>query len=102
MRIDMQSIVQMATGIAQGMNYLHSVKQRVIHRDLKSQNILIDSHFTPKVGLSVVRTPSMLTSFRSPTSASRTSALHPPRPRPGASALKQRSPGRTRRPWWWQ
>jgi serine/threonine protein kinase len=45
----MQSIVQMAIGIAQGMNYLHSINQRIIHRDLKSQNILVDSHYTPKV-----------------------------------------------------
>jgi hypothetical protein len=46
---DFQSIVTIAIGIAQGMNYLHSLNQKIIHRDLKSHNILIDSHFIPKV-----------------------------------------------------
>lgn len=61
--LDFQSIITIAIGIAQGMNYLHSLNQKIIHRDLKSHNILIDSHFTPKVadfGLSKVKEPTRL------------------------------------------
>lgn len=28
-------MIEMATGIAQGMNYLHSLEKKIIHRDLK-------------------------------------------------------------------
>lgn len=51
-------ILQQAMSIAQGMNYLHSLQSRIIHRDLKSHNILLDKHFNVKIadfGLSHVR-----------------------------------------------
>jgi serine/threonine protein kinase len=51
-------VIDLAMGIAQGMNYLHSLPNKIIHRDLKSHNILISKNFEPKVadfGLSHVR-----------------------------------------------
>ena len=36
-------------GIANGMNYLHSLKPSIIHRDLKPRNILLDHNNNAKV-----------------------------------------------------
>lgn len=47
--LDVQSITQLAMGIAQGMNYLHSLERKIIHRDLKSHNLLISDNLTVKV-----------------------------------------------------
>lgn len=58
--LDMQTVVHLAVGIAQGMNYLHNLDRKIIHRDLKSHNILVSHNFTAKVadfGLSHVRRP---------------------------------------------
>lgn len=38
---------KIAFQIAEGMNYLHS--KRVIHRDLKTDNIMLDNDFNPKI-----------------------------------------------------
>ncbi|KAH3731369.1 Serine/threonine-protein kinase CTR1 [Pelomyxa schiedti] len=38
-----------ACGIAQGVEYLHSLHPQIIHRDLKPDNILLDDHNTPKI-----------------------------------------------------
>lgn len=39
--------VKMALQVAQGMQYLHSLSPPLIHRDLKSLNLLLESQFDP-------------------------------------------------------
>lgn len=36
--------------IARGMNYLHKFEPPILHRDLKSLNVLIDGKFNAKLG----------------------------------------------------
>jgi serine/threonine protein kinase len=37
-------------GVAQGLHYLHTYAQpRVIHRDIKASNILLDTNYHPKI-----------------------------------------------------
>ena len=40
---------RLAIDIAKGMNYLHCFKIPVLHRDLKSLNVLIDDSYKPKI-----------------------------------------------------
>ncbi|RZC43563.1 hypothetical protein C5167_036511 [Papaver somniferum] len=41
---------EIAIGIARGMDYLHQgCDQRILHFDIKPQNILLDRNFTPKI-----------------------------------------------------
>ena len=42
--------LQMALGAAAGMCYLHNCAPPVIHRDLKSPNLMVDRYFRVKVG----------------------------------------------------
>ncbi|EFC37135.1 predicted protein [Naegleria gruberi] len=44
-----KSNIGILCGIVDGMQYLHSLKPSIIHRDLKSSNILLDERNTPKV-----------------------------------------------------
>jgi hypothetical protein len=39
--IDAQRVIDIAVGIAQGMNYLHSLDKRIIHRDLKVRELFV-------------------------------------------------------------
>ncbi|GJY18526.1 PAS domain-containing protein tyrosine kinase family protein [Tanacetum coccineum] len=49
-KLDWRCSVDMAIDIAQGMNYLHHCHPPIVHRDLKSSNLLVDKNWTVKVG----------------------------------------------------
>uniref|UniRef100_A0A453GA95 Protein kinase domain-containing protein n=1 Tax=Aegilops tauschii subsp. strangulata TaxID=200361 RepID=A0A453GA95_AEGTS len=47
-KMDPRRRVNMAIDIARGMNYLHNSIPTVVHRDLKSPNLLVDKNWTVK------------------------------------------------------
>ncbi|ONK78744.1 uncharacterized protein A4U43_C02F21970 [Asparagus officinalis] len=49
-KFDWRRRVHMALDIARGVNYLHHCNPPIIHRDLKSSNLLVDKNWTVKVG----------------------------------------------------
>eukprot|EP00741_Cyanophora_paradoxa_P017250 tig00020961_g16661.t1 len=49
-QLDRWMVVQWAKDIAYGMNYLHHQKPQIIHRDLKSGNLLINKYLHLKIG----------------------------------------------------
>ena len=49
MALDSRRRLLMALDVARGMNYLHSCRPPIVHRDLKSPNLLVDKDFTVKV-----------------------------------------------------
>ncbi|XWS14209.1 hypothetical protein CRYUN_Cryun36dG0103400 [Craigia yunnanensis] len=49
-KLDWRRRAHMALDIARGMNYLHHFNPPIIHRDLKSSNLLVDKNWTVKVG----------------------------------------------------
>ncbi|CAI9759409.1 unnamed protein product [Fraxinus pennsylvanica] len=48
--LDMRRRLRMALDVARGMNYLHHRNPPIVHRDLKSSNLLVDKSWTVKVG----------------------------------------------------
>ncbi|GLT98987.1 hypothetical protein SLE2022_164580 [Rubroshorea leprosula] len=49
-KVDWRRRANLALDIAKGMNYLHHCNPPIIHRDLKSSNLLVDRNWTVKVG----------------------------------------------------
>ncbi|EEH53201.1 uncharacterized protein MICPUCDRAFT_5192, partial [Micromonas pusilla CCMP1545] len=60
-----QRRMRMALDVAKGMHYLHSCTPIIVHRDLKSPNLLVDKHWSVKVcdfGLSRMKNQTFLSS----------------------------------------
>ncbi|XVF13192.1 hypothetical protein REPUB_Repub08aG0186900 [Reevesia pubescens] len=48
--LDVRRRMKMALDVARGMNYLHHRNPPIVHRDLKSSNLLVDRNWNVKVG----------------------------------------------------
>jgi len=63
--LDERRRMRMAMDVIRGMNYLHSFEPMIVHRDLKSPNLLVDKSFVVKVcdfGLSRMKRNTYLSS----------------------------------------
>ncbi|KAK4783090.1 hypothetical protein SAY86_007464 [Trapa natans] len=63
-KLDWRRRIHMGLDIARGMNYLHHYNPPIIHRDLKSSNLLVDKNWNVKVadfGLSRLKHETFLT-----------------------------------------
>ncbi|XLT56365.1 hypothetical protein HN873_048969 [Arachis hypogaea] len=48
--LDWKTLLQIVTGVAQGLDYLHrGYNTRILHFDIKPQNMLLDEKFCPKI-----------------------------------------------------
>ncbi|XP_055960489.1 probable serine/threonine-protein kinase SIS8 isoform X2 [Mercurialis annua] len=64
-QLDERRRLRMALDAARGMNYLHSCTPMIVHRDLKSPNLLVDKNWVVKVcdfGLSRIKHSTFLSS----------------------------------------
>ncbi|KAM0896180.1 hypothetical protein ACQ4PT_007581 [Festuca glaucescens] len=64
-QLDEKKRIRMALDVARGMNYLHNCTPVVVHRDLKSPNLLVDKNWVVKVcdfGLSRIKHDTFLSS----------------------------------------
>ncbi|KAJ6682871.1 SERINE/THREONINE-PROTEIN KINASE EDR1 [Salix koriyanagi] len=64
-QIDEKRRIKMALDVARGMNCLHASSPTIVHRDLKSPNLLVDQNWTVKVadfGLSRLKHNTFLSS----------------------------------------
>lgn len=48
--LDWERRIGISIGVAKGLQYLHCRDPPIIHRDIKSSNILLDEDFQPKLG----------------------------------------------------
>ncbi|KAL6174640.1 hypothetical protein ACLB2K_051286 [Fragaria x ananassa] len=48
--LDIKRRMRIALDVARGMNYLHRRNPPIVHRDLKSSNLMVDKNWTVKVG----------------------------------------------------
>jgi interleukin-1 receptor-associated kinase 1 len=48
-QLDWQKRFNICRGIAKGLKYLHERKPQIIHRNIKSTNILLDASLNPKI-----------------------------------------------------
>ncbi|GFZ07051.1 PAS domain-containing protein tyrosine kinase family protein [Actinidia rufa] len=49
-QLDIRRRLRMALDVARGMNYLHRRNPPIVHRDLKTSNLLVDKNWNVKVG----------------------------------------------------
>ncbi|KAK3132035.1 hypothetical protein QOZ80_6AG0514890 [Eleusine coracana subsp. coracana] len=64
-QLDERRRLRMALDVARGMNYLHNCTPLIVHRDLKSPNLLVDKNWVVKVcdfGLSRIKHSTFLSS----------------------------------------